>query len=152
MPKSKNKRKNGKKPAVKGYRPTLTIVDELQESNLIELQRDRLPDDVKEFTETYHSYVCDTCEGPYAVVDLNEGVTPMFGPCLRTEGCEGRAYSLMDFNPEQFSEFPLLVEFYRPSNLREVRNESPQVVSHIIRGGLMRRPSKDAPQWVKELL
>jgi hypothetical protein len=154
MPKSKNKRRKPapRKHGTKGYRPTLSIVDELAEDNLIEIQRERLPNDVKAWTETYHSYICDVCIEGYATVDLDEGATPMFGPCLRTEGCEGTARSMMDFNPKQYEGFPLLIEWYRPKNLREIRNESSAVASHVIRGGLMRRASKDAPKWVKEVL
>lgn len=154
MPKSKNKRKNGKPKLSggKGYRAAFSIVDEVKDANLIQV--DRRPADVQNWIERYHVYICDECMLGYEAVDLDEGATPSQGPCLRTEGCPGTAVSFpIEHGPEVHSDdFPVLVEFYRPRNLREIRNESSAVASHVIRGGLMRKASKDAPQWVKELL
>lgn len=96
----------------------------------------------------FNGYKCDTCGGAWLTVDLDDGVTPMFSPCFRTEGCEGRAVS-MGYPPgPPPTSLPLLIEWYQPTNLRGL---DPVLRDHVQRGGLMRRATADAPEWVRRL-
>lgn len=98
--------------------------------------------------QRYNGYKCEECGGAWLTVDLAQGVTPIFSPCFRTEGCQGRAVS-MGYPPgPPPAALPLLIEWYQPTNLRGL---SPELRDHVQRGGLLRRAANEAPQWVKEM-
>lgn len=40
-----------------------------------------------------NAYSCPVCDSVWGVVQLDDGVTPMFVGCRATEGCEGRSVS-----------------------------------------------------------
>jgi hypothetical protein len=102
----------------------------------------------------YNAYECDTCKGIFVTVDIHEGVTPMFSPCFKTEYCRGRAHSLGYPSggtkpPERLG--PPILEWYRPDE-SEIRRMSHEMQQHIRQGGLARRATKYAPDWVKGMV
>lgn len=100
------------------------------------------------FTPRHNGYKCGDCGGAWLTVDLDEGVTPMFSPCFRTEGCHGRAVS-MGYPPGPPPQgLDLLIEWYAPSSTRGL---DPALADHVSRGGLLRRATTGAPAWVKAL-
>jgi len=101
----------------------------------------------------YNGYQCEVCDRVFISVDLHEGVTPMFSPCFATEGCRGKAHSLGypeggKKPPEKFG--PAIIEWYKPTEA-EYQKMSYELQQHIRKGGLARRASRDAPNWVKEI-
>jgi hypothetical protein len=111
-------------------------------------RRPRQPQTAATPLRRYNGYKCDECGGAWLTVDLHEGVTPMFSPCFRTEGCRGRAVS-MGYPPGPPPEsLPLLIEWYMPTNLRGL---NPALADHVRRGGLLRRATAGAPEWVRRL-
>lgn len=98
----------------------------------------------------YHAYQCSPsggCGRVYLTVDLDEGVTPAFMSCLMTQDCEGLAVSLGYANTPPPLSMPLLVEWYKPADdvVLPLHLED-----HVLNGGLLRRPTADAPEWVVE--
>lgn len=99
----------------------------------------------------YNAYVCITCGMGYLTVDLHEGVTPMIGPCFATEGCGGRAQSMMYPDGDPPADFgPAIIYWYRPTS-EEFAKLPPVVQEHVQKGGLARKASDDAPDWVKAI-
>lgn len=92
-----------------------------------------------------NAWKCEACGRLTVAVHVDEGVTPMFLACRRTEGCETLAVSA------GYPDLPLpdhildLVawEWYRPEG-RAYRRLSPGMQDHIDRGGLDLRPLTDA--------
>lgn len=104
--------------------------------------------------EKYNGYECDTCKGIFITVDIHEGVTPMFSQCFKFEGCRGRAHSLMYPSggtkpPERLG--PPIIEWYRPDE-SQIRRMSHEMQVHVRKGGLARRATKEAPDWVKRMV
>jgi hypothetical protein len=97
-------------------------------------------------TRKYNGYKCEKCGGVWGTVDLNRGVTPMFEPCFATEGCTGRAHSMGYPKSPPPKDLPILIEWYAPAS---VRNLPESIKAHVYRGGLVRRATADAPEWVK---
>jgi hypothetical protein len=98
----------------------------------------------------YNGYQCDPkggCGGIYLTVDLDPGVTPMFMPCLITPDCEGLAVSLGYPRALPPAKLPLLLEWYAPDPLYTLPAD---IEEHVRKGGLVRRPTDEAPEWVKE--
>src|SRR5678816_1785608 len=98
----------------------------------------------------YNGYQCDPkggCGGIYLTVDLDKGATPMFMPCLVTEGCEGMAVSLGYPRAKPPAKLPLLVEWYEPLE-SSMALMTPAMQEHVRKGGLLRRPTDEAPEWV----
>jgi len=99
----------------------------------------------------YNGYICDKCDQGYLTLDLHEGVTPMFSPCFATEGCTGQAHSLGYPNGEPPLEFgEPIIHWYRPTE-EEFKKLSPGEREHVLRGGLARKASEHAPDWVKRI-
>ncbi|GAB2762425.1 hypothetical protein [Nocardioides pakistanensis] len=100
------------------------------------------------FEPRYNGYKCDTCHGAWLTVDLDDGVTPMFSPCFRTEGCDGQAVS-MGYPPgPPPAGLVLLIEWFKPTTTRGL---DPVLADHVRRGGLLRRAAAGAPAWVKAM-
>lgn len=100
----------------------------------------------------YNGYQCDPkggCGGIYLTVDLDRGATPMFMPCFITEGCDGMAVSLGYPKSPPPLKVPLLIEWYQPDS-QSLAEMPAALAEHIRRGGMARRPTEDAPQWVKD--
>lgn len=95
----------------------------------------------------YNIYKCPSCGGAWLTVDLDEGVTPMFSPCFATQGCGGTATS-MGYPEGPPPNLPLLIEWYKPMRIIDLDHE---VKDHIRKGGLMRRATRGAAEWVKRL-
>ncbi len=107
-----------------------------------------------DFIPRYNAYRCKACGKEYLTVDLARGVTPMFMTCMRTEGCGGRAISLMYSAHITLLGLPLLFEWVKASDadLEELkRRKKKELLQHIMQGGLMRRVCDTAPEWVKAL-
>lgn len=100
------------------------------------------------FEPRYNGYKCDTCRGAWLTVDLDPGVTPMFSPCFRTEGCEGRAVSMGYPSAPPPPDLEVLIEWFKP---RSTRGLDPALADHVSRGGLLRRAAANAPAWVKAM-
>jgi len=101
--------------------------------------------------EKYNAYQCDTCDGIYVTVDVNEGVTPAMTQCFAKEGCPGRARSLGYPSggtkpPARLG--PVILEWFRPANLDSYSYEMQE---YLRKGGLARRAAPAAPNWVKRI-
>lgn len=107
------------------------------------------PAGIPEEIRRYNGYRCEACRGRWLTVDLNEGVTPMFSPCFATEGCRGRAVSLGYPPGPPPGDMPLLIEWYAPANTRGLSYEAKD---HVNKGGLIRRATEQAPDWVKAIV
>lgn len=99
----------------------------------------------------YNGYLCDTCESGFLSIDVDEGTTPMFSPCFATEGCEGQAHSMgypAGPPPEVLGD-PIIM-WYKPDP-SEYNTLDPELIIYAERGGLIRKATKSAPDWVKEM-
>lgn len=124
---------------LKGLRPTYSVVDE--------------PAALKfGFAGRYNGYVCDACDRGFLTLDIHNGVTPMFSPCFATQGCTGRAHSLMYPQGDPPAEFgDPIIHWYRPTE-EEFKKLPPATQDHVRQGGLVRKATATAPDWVKELM
>lgn len=104
-------------------------------------------DETRPRLNRYNGYHCPSCGGRWLTVDLDEGATPMFSPCFAKEGCRGTANS-MGYPKGSPPNLPLLIEWYWPMSLSGL---SMEMAEHVRRGGLMRRATKTAPEWVQRL-
>jgi hypothetical protein len=95
----------------------------------------------------YNGYKCPACGGAWLSVDLDEGVTPMFSPCFAMEGCRGTAYS-MGYPSGPPKNLPLLIEWYKPVTTLGLSYEAKLYVE---KGGLVRRATRNAPDWVRRI-
>lgn len=126
---------NRKKLTRKGNRPVLPSIDEAFKYPL-----------------RYNGYICERCGKGYLTLDIDNGVTPMFMPCLATQGCEGRAHSMMYPEGEPPAELgEPIIHWYKPTG-EEFKKLSPAVQQHVSRGGLARKATEAAPDWVKDLI
>lgn len=108
---------------------------------------------VNGFAGKYNGYVCNKCDKAYLTLDIDNGVTPMFMPCLATEGCDGRAHSMgyPEGDPPASMGEPI-IHWVRPKDMREFLSLPPAVKQHVRQGGLIRRATAAAPDWVKALV
>jgi hypothetical protein len=92
-----------------------------------------------------NAWRCVACGGLTVAVHVDEGVTPMFLACRRTDGCPGRAVSSgYPAPPVPDNVIDLLAwEWWKPTG-RQYRRLSPEMRSHVDRGGLDLRPLTDA--------
>lgn len=93
-----------------------------------------------------NAYYCDLCKQYTITIDVDEGVTPMFLGCRATEGCKGRATSMMypaEPWPDSVPTEPMF-EWFKPvltaGQLKRHRREFDPFVDHVQRGGLDLRP------------
>jgi hypothetical protein len=130
---------NRKKVAKKGFRPTHSVIDEI----------DRIQ---KIFSGKYNAYTCATCEKAFLTLDVDEGATPTFMRCLATEGCKGSAMSAgyPEGDPPEYMG-DAIVHWVKPS-AEELGRLSPGMVTHVKEDGLIAKPTEAAPDWVKTLL
>lgn len=99
----------------------------------------------------YNGYLCETCGKGFLTLDLHEGVAPMFSPCFATEGCEGKAVSMGYPNGEPPAELgEPIIYWYKPTP-EEFRTLGTDLQYHVKRGGLLRKASEHAPDWVKAI-
>lgn len=114
--------------------------------------RDRIEKIQNSFAGRYNAYLCGTCDSGYVTLDVDPGVTPMFGPCFATQGCDGvaRSAGYPDGDPPEDLGRPI-VHWVRPTE-EELKSLSPSLQQHVAQGGLIRRPTEFTPDWVKELL
>lgn len=106
-------------------------------------------------------YVCESCEGVIATIDVHDGTTPAFLGCRATDGCTGMMQSQW-YPPEPWAdrftahlgkiveagkvesrdldvEIPdVTFEWYRP-NPRETKKLKGEVRDHVAQGGLLLR-------------
>lgn len=100
----------------------------------------------------YNAYVCQSCDKAYLTLDVDQGVTPMFGPCLATPGCQGRAVSAgyPEGEPPAHMGEPI-IHWYRPTE-EELKHLPAVVRAHVRDGGLARKATAAAPEWVRALV
>lgn len=110
---------------------------------------DRIRAIEKTLTGKYNGYICESCGKGFLTMDIDEGTTPPFTPCYATYGCRGVARSMgyPDNEPPAELGDPILY-WYKPS-VAEFRKLSVEMQEHVLRGGLVRRATEAAPQWVK---
>lgn len=104
------------------------------------------------FAGRYNGYICEKCDKGWLTLDIDQGVTPMFSPCFATEGCDGQAHSMgypQGDPPAQLG--APIIHWYKPTE-GEFKQLTPELQDHVRRGGLIRKATKDAPEWVKEIL
>lgn len=92
-----------------------------------------------------NGYTCHHCGEVTMTYHVDEGVTPMFLTCRATEGCTGRAVSMM-YPPAPFpGELAALPrwEWYRPSP-RAAKRMNPAMRDHVRRGGLALRKAAES--------
>jgi hypothetical protein len=98
----------------------------------------------------YNAYICDKCNQGFRSRDVNAGVTPMFSQCFATEGCPGRARSLIyQVVGTPAEEWPVRIEWYAPV-AAAIPFLSHEMQEHVSKDGLVRRAAPEAPEWVKE--
>jgi hypothetical protein len=92
-----------------------------------------------------NAWKCPNCGGLTVVVHVDDGVTPMFLACRRTDGCTGMAVSSgYPSTPAPADVAALLAwEWFRPTG-RALRELSDEMRDHVARGGLDLRPLTDA--------
>lgn len=103
------------------------------------------------WTRRHIGYQCEGCKGFWAALQLDEGVLPGLVICLATEHCRGPVVVLMPTSKPAPDWVPILAEWIRPDEGTHFRNE-PYLNDHLDRGGLLVRPTIDAPNWVKRRL
>lgn len=91
-------------------------------------------------TGSINAWKCDACGGLTVAIHADEGVTPMFLACRRTEGCNGRAVSAGYPDPPIPDEIVSLLawEWYRPTD-RWARRQGREMQDHVRNGGLVLR-------------
>jgi hypothetical protein len=104
------------------------------------------------FAGHYNGYICAKCHKGFLTLDVDMGVTPMFSQCFATEGCSGQARSMgyPDGEPPEALGDPI-IHWVRPSE-EEFKHLPPQLKEHVAQGGLIRKATEAAPDWVKTLL
>lgn len=106
------------------------------------------PEAMPKEVRLYQGYWCETCRGLWLVVKLNLGTIPSLSPCFSLEGCTGHGKPIPAPPGPWPVDLPLLIEWYSP---RSVKGLSEEMRRHVNNGGLMRRATEGAPQWVKDL-
>lgn len=109
-------------------------------------------DEIANFSGRFNGYICDTCDKGFLTLDIDRGVTPMFSPCFATEGCAGRAHSMMYPPGEPPAELGEPIIYWYKPNDEEFKKLPPSVQDHVRRGGLARKATTSAPDWVKNWL
>lgn len=95
----------------------------------------------------YHVYKCPACMGMWLGVELDQGTIPMFSPCFALQGCRGTA-TMVGERVGAPPNLPLLIEWYEPSTYSGLSYE---MKNHVRDGGLVRRATRNAPDWVKQI-
>lgn len=97
----------------------------------------------------FNAYLCDTCGKGYLTLDVDRGTTPMFTPCFATQDCKGPAMSAgyPDGRPPLELGDPIIY-WYKP-NKAEFSQLSFEMQEHVRNGGLVRKATEAAPEWVK---
>jgi hypothetical protein len=114
-------------------------------------KREFASDKPSSFAGRFNGYICDTCGKGWLVLDIDEGVTPMFEPCFATEGCRGQAHSMMYPNGEPPAHLgEPIIHWVKPTE-KEAAKLSPELRDHVRRGGLVRRFTNNAPAWVRAM-
>lgn len=101
------------------------------------------------FAGKYNGYICDTCDKGFLTLDIDYGTTPPYTPCFATEDCRGKAHSMgyPDGEPPAELGEPIIL-WYKPDE-EERATLAPWMEAYVENGGLLRKASKDAPDWVK---
>jgi hypothetical protein len=101
------------------------------------------------FSGRYNGYICAKCGKGFLTLDVDPGVTPMFSRCFATEGCRGQARSMgyPDGEPDPSLGDPI-IHWVKPSPAEFKKLPRP-VQEHVLRGGLVRKATDVAPDWVK---
>lgn len=88
-----------------------------------------------------NAWKCPDCGGLTVAIHADEGVTPMFLACRRTEGCKGMAVSAGYPDPPIPGHVVELLawEWYRPTE-KWARRKGPEMLDHVRNGGLALRP------------
>lgn len=92
-----------------------------------------------------NAWNCPDCKRNTVAIHVDEGVTPMFLRCRRTEGCNGMASSAMYPDPpipEHIID-ALEWEWYKPADA-DLQSLDSEMRDHVDRGGLILRPLSDA--------
>lgn len=112
----------------------------------------RLHDIQSTFSGRYNGYICERCDKGYLTLDIDHGTTPGITTCYATEGCDGQAISLG--YPE--GEPPLelgepIIHWYKPNatELEKMQQSEPWMANYVEGGGLLRKATEHAPDWVK---
>lgn len=113
---------------------------------------EKLTDRILEIRNTlagrYNGYICATCDGGFITLDVDHGTTPAETQCLATEGCGGKAISLG--YPEGEPPGEPIIYWYKPSK-EEFDQLSFEMQEHVSQGGLVRKATEAAPEWVKAI-
>jgi hypothetical protein len=101
------------------------------------------------FVGRYNAYICNTCGKGFLTLDIDPGTTPFMSPCLATEGCTGMAQSMgyPEGEPPAHLGDPI-IHWVKPTE-EELLRLPPQLVEHVERGGLIRKATEAAPEWVR---
>lgn len=97
----------------------------------------------------YNGYICETCRNGFLTLDVDRGITPMLLKCFATEGCSGVARSMGYPDgppPEELGE--PIIYWYKPSK-EEFNKLSLEMQEYVRGGGLVRKATEAAPEWVK---
>lgn len=104
------------------------------------------------FVGRYNGYICNECKLGYLTLDIDPGTTPMFGPCFATPGCKGRAHSMgYPTGEPPISLGEPIIYWIKPSG-KAFDKLSPEMKVHVMQGGLIRKATESAADWVKEML
>jgi hypothetical protein len=135
---------------IKGSRATHSAIDEVDLTQLG--SRERISRIQNSFAGRYNAYICGKCGKAYLTLDVDHGVTPMFGPCFATEGCGGQAHSLgyPEGDPPSYLG-DAIIHWVKPT-AGEYEKLSPSQKSHVKQGGLIRKATEATPDWVREML
>lgn len=102
-----------------------------------------------------NAYFCKSCRRVTITVDIDEGVTPMFNPCVH---CGEMANSFMyqvpgcmrfDFS-KGISELPADLEWYKPDK-DEMKKLDKGELEHVKNGGLLCRKRTNKPAIMQEI-
>lgn len=105
--------------------------------------------------ERRNAYFCNSCRKVIITVDVDEGVTPMFIPCIH---CNHAATSMMyqipgclRFNVVDgvMQDVPADLEWYKP-NKKEIKTLSKSLREHVHNGGLLFRKRTNTPIILNE--
>lgn len=115
----------------------------------------RLADKLIKIQDTLHgrfnAYLCDTCGKGYLTLDVDRGTTPMFAPCFATQGCKGPAMSAgYPEGPPPLELGDPIIYWHNPGQA-EFDKLSLEMQDHVRNGGLVRKATDAAPDWVKAI-
>lgn len=97
----------------------------------------------------YNAYVCETCGGAFLTMDVDRGVTASMSRCFATEGCRGVAHSAGYPEGEPPAELGDPIFYWHKPSEKEFSQLSYEMQEHVREGGLVRRVTEAAPEWVK---